>query len=370
MNRKTSSLAIEVIRRATREQPADAVLREVLKAEKSLPGKMAGEVVEAVYSFYRWRGWLNAGYPMSQQIVYASKLQADFSENPASIAERNIQNKAVPDWVGDELKVSINWLKALQQPARVWLRAKRGTRERVAANLEDCVPSETVADALEYTGAKDLFHTPGFKSGDFEVQDINSQRVGLVCAPQPGETWWDACAGEGGKTMHLSDLMQNKGMIWCSDRAEWRLKRLKKRAARGKAFNYRAVLWDGGPKPPTKTMFDGVLVDAPCSGLGTWQRNPHARWTTTPEDVKELAEIQTRLLTHVAPSVKPGGRLVYSVCTVTRRETAEIVKQFTKQFPDFQLERVPDTKQGFLWPENTGGNGMFITVWRRKPSAA
>src|SRR5690606_4715628 len=133
---------------------------------------------------------------------------------------------------------------------------------------------------------------------------------------------------EGGKTLHLSALMQNKGLIWASDRAEWRLRSLKRRTGRAQVFNYRAAAWDGGPKLPTKTKFDGVLVDAPCSGVGTWQRNPHARWTTTENDVRELAEIQKRLLTNVAPNVKPGGKLIFAVCTLTRAETTEVVEQF------------------------------------------
>ena len=112
--------------------------------------------------------------------------------------------------------------------------------------------------------------------------------------------------------------MANRGLIWASDRAEWRLQKLRRRAARAKVFNYRPARWDGGARLPTRTKFDGVLVDAPCSGLGTWQRNPHARWTTTVEDVRELAELQRRLLAHTAPSLKPGGRLIYAVCTLTR----------------------------------------------------
>src|SRR6185436_472482 len=95
-----------------------------------------------------------------------------------------------------------------------------------------------------------------------------------------------------------------------------------------KVFNYRAALWDGGERPPTKTKFDGVLVDAPCSGIGTWQRNPHARWTTSANDVRELAEIQCTLLMNVADSVKPGGKLIYSVCTMSRDETVRAAEFF------------------------------------------
>ncbi len=164
----------------------------------------------------------------------------------------------------------------------------------LAEELGDCrvFGEGRLADTLEYRGRSDLFRTRHFHAGEFEVQDLNSQAVGLICGPQPGETWWDACAGEGGKTLHLSDLMENRGLIWASDRAAWRLAKLKRRAARAGVFNYRAVTWDGGPRLPTKTKFDGVLVDAPCSGIGTWHRNPHARWTTTAEDVKELSEVQ------------------------------------------------------------------------------
>ena len=151
------------------------------------------------------------------------------------------------------------------------------------------------------------------------------------------------------------------------------MKRLKIRAGRSKAFNYRSVLWDGGAKPPTKTKFDGALVDAPCSGVGTWQRNPHARWTTTPEDVRELGELQIQLLAHAAGSVKPGGKLVYSVCTLTRAETVEVAEAFARQFPEFQPlplthpmnASVPASPHVWMWPQEDGGNGMFVAAWQR-----
>ncbi|HWI57480.1 MAG TPA: RsmB/NOP family class I SAM-dependent RNA methyltransferase, partial [Bacillota bacterium] len=233
-----------------------------------------------------------------------------------------------------------------------------------------------LADALHYRGTTDLFRTPEFHAGAFELQDITSQAVGLFCASQPGQTWWDACAGEGGKTLHLSDLMANKGLIWASDRAAWRLARLKRRAARAKVFNFRAALWEGGAKLPTKTKFDGVLVDAPCSGVGTWQRNPHARWTCTPQDVQELSQLQQQLLARAAAAVKPGGKLIYAVCTLTRRETLGVVEAFQQQLTGFEpLESLnpldpasPQSAQLFLWPQQHGGNGMFIAAWKRLAS--
>jgi len=119
-----------------------------------------------------------------------------------------------------------------------------------------------------------------------------------------------------------------------------------------------------------------VLLDAPCTGLGTWQRNPHARWTTTLEDVRELAAAQQRLLASVAPALKPGGRLLYAVCTLTQAETEGVAAEFERSLPDFEPFPVPNPHASgetgkarvWLWPEETDGSGMFIAAWRRKPA--
>jgi 16S rRNA (cytosine967-C5)-methyltransferase len=154
--------------------------------------------------------------------------------------------------------------------------------------------------------------------------------------------------------------MSNKGLIWASDRAAWRLEKLKRRTARARVFNYRAAPWDGSAKLPTRTKFDGILIDAPCSGVGTWGRNPHARWTTTPEDVRELSGVQRELLEHVLPALKPGGKLVYAVCTLTRPETVEIAEAFGVAHAE--LTPVSTT---WLRAEGIAGNGMFVAVWQR-----
>ncbi len=123
--------------------------------------------------------------------------------------------------------------------------------------------------------------------------------------------------------------MRNKGLIWATDRSVRRLSLLRRRAARAGMFNYRSAVWTGAASAPFKATCDGVLVDAPCSGVGTWQRNPHARWTTTLEDVAgSWRPSRPGLLGRAATSVKPGGRLLYSVCTLTRSETAEVADGF------------------------------------------
>jgi len=277
--------------------------------------------------------------------------------------------------VKDEVKVSPEWLCTLQLEPKTWLRAKLGKGKELAERLGECWVGEgALADVVRYDGAEDLFRTAEFHAGEFELQDLSSQVVGLVCNAQPGEIWWDACAGEGGKALHLCDLMRNRGLLWASDRAAWRLQKLKRRTARAKMFNYRATLWDGGAKLPTKTKFDGILVDAPCAGVGTWQRNPHARWTTTLADVRELGEIQKELLSHAAAALKPGGRLIYSVCTLTHAETSAVADAFEQRFPELQpLSLVnplrpeePAAPRLTLWPQTVDGNGMFICGWRKK----
>jgi len=369
-------IAAEVIRKTGRDKPADAALREVLKQHRELAPFDATEIAKTVFIYYRWHVWLREERGVESKMWLALRLDERFRANESNVLLAELRAKAVPAWTAGSMEVNDDWLRSLQRQPKLWLRAKRGQAEALAGKLFAADVSPLLPDALVFEGEADLFKSPEFHAGEFEIQDIASQMVGLLCDPQPGETWWDTCAGEGGKTLHLSDLMQNKGLLWASDRAEWRLQKLKRRTGRAKVFNYRSVFWDGGAKVPTKTKFDGVLVDAPCSGIGTWQRNPQARWTTTVDDVRELSEIQRKLLANVAPSVKPGGKLIFSVCTLTRAETTEVMEAFNASQPDFDPLIFPEIKLNdrtvagassvAIWPQDLGGNGMFIAGWRRK----
>jgi 16S rRNA (cytosine967-C5)-methyltransferase len=377
VNRRVLSFAERIIGQTDRVNPADAVLRDVLRTQKDLAQEELTSIAHAVFSYFRWYRWLDAKEVLTDRIRRAVELASVFTERPESFSDAELMKRILPDWVHSEFEVTPEFARALQSQPQVWLRARPGQGEALAKRLGDCrlLGVGQLADTLIYRGRVDLFHTPEFHSGAFELQDVSSQAVGWVCAPIPGQTWWDVCAGEGGKLLHLSDLMQNQGLIWASDRAEWRLRRLKRRAARAKVFNYRVALWQGGSKLPTKTRFDGVLVDAPCTGIGTWQRNPHARWTLAPEDLKELTHVQLVLLRNAAKAVKPAGKLVYSVCSVARAETTGVVEAFEKENTGFvslalpnPLDPVAPAKENlFLWPQQFGGNGMFIASWTRAP---
>jgi 16S rRNA (cytosine967-C5)-methyltransferase len=311
---------------------------------------------------------------LDEQVAQTLELQQRFEKEPQGFKDQELLQRTVPEWTAEQVDISPEWVRSLQREPAVWVRMRsmfQSERPPLPA-LQGLAAMREIPNAFRYEGSEDLFARPEFHRGEFEIQDLSSQIVGHLCAPNPGETWWDACAGEGGKTLHLSDLMQNKGLIWASDRAEWRLQKLKRRAARARMFNYRLAQWDGGRKLPTKTKFDGVLIDAPCSGVGTWQRNPHARWTTSLCDVLELQEVQQRLLVNASEAVKPGGKLIYAVCTLTRSETVEVARNFEKAVKGFErmllrnLLNGSETPEIWIWPQEFGSNGMFIAAWQRK----
>ena len=379
LEQATLNQAAQVLAGLRPGERADTALRTYFAARRYLRPGARRALSRAVFAYFRWLRWLDQRTPPQARIAEAVALQERFDANPAAIKPQALVARAVPDWVREEMEVSPEQARQLQREPALWLRARPGTGAQLASRLGDCVPSALAPDALRYTGQEDLFRTAAFHQGAFEIQDLASQLVGLACAPRSGETWWDACAGEGGKTLHLCDLMGNKGVVWATDRHDRRLAVLRRRAARAQLFNLRTALWDGSARPPTGTRFDGILVDAPCSGVGTWQRNPQARWTTSPEDVRELAATQLALLNHVAGSLRPGGRLVYAVCTLTRGETTGVAAAFSAAHPELHPEPVGTplvagsaptaaANSGLtVWPHELEANGMFIAAWKRVP---
>ena len=411
--------AASIIAKLAPGDRADTALRGYFEAHRYLQPSARRAVSHAIFVYYRWLSWLDDKASTQKRLEQAEDLQKRFNADPKSAKPEALAIRAVPAWVWNEVvlpdaEAKATYLRQLQRDPALWLRARPGQAKALAKSLAACelAPPFTVSssgfgvlgsetqnsepkaqnpittDAVRFTGVQDLFKTEPFKTGEFEIQDLASQLVGVACAPKPGETWWDTCAGEGGKTLHLCDLMQNKGVVWATDRHSGRLDTLKRRTSRAKLFNYRVALWDGSPRLPTKAKFDGILIDAPCSGVGTWQRNPQARWTSSLNDVTELAVTQLALLNQVAGSLKPGGRLVYSVCTLTRRETTGVVEAFSAAHPELEPDPVfaPSAVAGVadpgalvipgpgstspatvtLWPHELNANGMFLAAWRRK----
>jgi len=390
MNQRTISHAAQIVSNTTADVPADMALKRYFVEKHFLNATERRDISHAVFAYYRWFGWLDSKKSRPSQIEKAIELNTGYINDKKSVKEQAITALSVPAWLKDEMPVSPEFVRQLQAEPTLWLRARPNKALDLKSALGDCAQTPFSKDALQYLGTRDLFLSPSFKNGDFQIQDLSSQLVSVIASPKPGETWWDVCSGEGGKTLHLADLLQNKGVVWATDRSLRRLEVLKTRTKRAKIFNYRTKPWEGGvlikdPKNPEvshlgklpfKTLCDGILLDAPCSGVGTWRRNPHARWTLTQNDIKELSEIQKRLLKQVSSLVKPGGLLVYAVCTLTTKETTEVFEHFTAENPDFvpELKTVdslpsdPLSKPGslFLWPQTLNANGMYVATWRRQ----
>ncbi|MGF1988705.1 MAG: 16S rRNA (cytosine(967)-C(5))-methyltransferase [Nostoc sp. ZfuVER08] len=217
---------------------------------------------------------------------------------------------------------------------------------------------------------------PGFQQGWWTVQDSSAQLVSHLLDPQPGEVVIDACAAPGGKTTHIAELMQDRGKIWACDRTSSRLRKLQENSQRLNLKSIQICIGDSRDFTQFHNTADRVLLDAPCSGLGTMHRHADARWRQTPQSVQELGLLQRQLLSHTSTFVKPGGVLVYATCTLHPAENEEAVAAFLAESPDWQIEspnslelrNFPgNTPQGWLkvWPHREDMDGFFMVRLRK-----
>jgi 16S rRNA (cytosine967-C5)-methyltransferase len=226
------------------------------------------------------------------------------------------------------------------------------------------------AHGLRFPAGTPIEQWQAYQSGAIEVQDAGSQLVGQAVAARPGESIVDLCAGGGGKTLALAADMENRGEILASDSDRTRLSRLAPRAERAGAVIIETRLLNPDREAEAlndwRERADAVLVDAPCSGTGTWRRNPEARWRLTPKELARLTAIQSRLLDVAAGLVKPGGRLVHVVCSLLDAEGADQIAAFLQRHPDWRAEPVvlpagrPRGAGLRLTPKHDGTDGFFV----------
>jgi 16S rRNA (cytosine967-C5)-methyltransferase len=195
-----------------------------------------------------------------------------------------------------------------------------------------------------------------FNNGWFQVQDEAAQLVSLLLNPQPGESVLDACAGLGGKTAHLAQLLRNKGSIIAMDKDEKKLQQLDSEMQRLGVSIVRTTCYDLNLPLDLKLQgnFDRILLDAPCSGLGVLRRNPDIKWKSSETDLKRHAGVQKRFLENLAPLVKLNGILVYAVCSIEPEENEAVITPFLKKHPEFvidkNLEKLPETLHSMVEP--------------------
>ena len=231
-------------------------------------------------------------------------------------------------------------------PITIRTNTLKTSRQELIRFLEDDVehisPAPDAPDAITMNKLKcSIPDLPGFKNGWFQVQDEAAQLVSLLLNPQPEESVLDACAGLGGKTAHLAQLMRNKGSISAMDKDEKKLQQLDREMQR---LGITIVDTTGHdlnlPLDPTQQSdFDRILLDAPCSGLGVLRRNPDIKWKSNESDLTRQAGVQKRFLENLAPLVKPNGILVYAVCSIEPEENEAVIVAFLKKHPEFVIDK-------------------------------
>ena len=303
------------------------------------------------------------------------KKKGQLLPKPLNDSELLAQEESLPFWLAKEL-ISWRGKEGARKIARVFntsptldlrvnsllinkLKLKKifesvGIRTR---SIPNCPQGLEVID-----GEGDLKKWPGFSEGHWFVQDRSSQLIAKYLSPKSGEKILDACAAPGGKTTHIAELIRDNGEIWAIDRSSKRiekllinLERLSLASVKTKVANS-IKLQDLFPE--FKEYFDRILIDAPCSGLGTLSRHPDARWRMSPEKIMDLVFLQKELLNSLVPLLKKGGLLLYSTCTIHPDENSHQIKQFLIDNPNIQL-----THQHQIWPdEKNCGDGFYFAI--------
>jgi len=316
-----------------------------------------------------------------------------FSVDPLQLPEALVQRLGIlhsyPDWIVQiwleqfGLKETERLCQWMNQPPAIALRINplKVSREQVEAAMaaagvavKRMPPLPQALQLVEHKGA--IQNLPGFQEGWWMVQDGSAQLVSHFLKPQPGEIVIDACAAPGGKSVHIAELMQDQGKVWACDRTESRLEKLQQNCDRLGIHSIQIRLGDSRSIPEFENQGDRVLLDAPCSGLGTLHRHADARWRQTPASVQDLVQLQTELLKQAATWVKPGGTLVYATCTLNPAENEAQVQAFLNSHPNWSL--VPPaldspaspfaSSQGWLkvLPHHWGMDGFFMARFERK----
>ena len=299
---------------------------------------------------------------------------------PADPAASQALQHSLPDWLTALL---IQWrgqsgaatvASACNQVPALDLRVNRlkASPEQVAEALAAVdiatQPISGCPDGLEVLHHNgDLRRWPGYDEGHWSVQDRAAQRVAPLLLPAPGERILDACAAPGGKAMHLAELIGDQGELWAVDRSAGRLQRVAANAARLGISSVQALAADAvelaSTRPQWQGYFQAILIDAPCSGLGTLARHPDARWRITPEAIEALLPLQAQLLRSLLPLLAPGGRMVYATCTVHPAENAEQIAALLKTASELTLACEQQS-----WPGDPGGGDGFYSAVLQKVS--
>lgn len=349
--------------------PERAVLYEAVRIAKEKGHEGIGSLVNAVLRSYQ-----RAGYPeLPEHMDPLEKLSIEYShplwllkEWETAYGRENTEAIAAQNLVPPRTNIRINRMK--------------GSREDVIDKLEregcETEPGSLSEDALVVLSGNVLM-TKAYNDGFFTVQDESSMLVAKALDVSPDMTVLDACAAPGGKTTHIAEQMQNQGTVHAFDLHQKKLRHIDDQAERlglsiitTKKLDARNILNEA-----EEQQYDRILIDAPCSGMGVIRRKPELKWNKQPEDLVSLPSIQYDILTEAAKTLKIGGRIVYSTCTVRPEENEQVVKAFLDAHPSFvrddSMKRrlTQDTESGSEWtilPHDYETDGFYIAALERK----
>jgi 16S rRNA (cytosine967-C5)-methyltransferase len=397
--------------------PADAVVSAYFRQNRSLGPRERHTLAETTYAVLRrrllWQHFAQSGSGPLERRLVALAWQGDAAFLAAALAPAEQQwlqqvsaidraslapklRHNLPDWVsrplaerlGDDGLLAL--ADALNEPAPLDLRVnllRMGRDEAAAALAEAGIaarPTPWSPWGLRVEGKPAVQKLALFESGAIEVQDEGSQLLALLMEARRGEMVADFCAGAGGKTLALGAVMRSTGRLYAFDTSGHRLAALKPRVARSGLSNVHTVQIAHERDERIRRLggkLDRVLVDAPCSGLGTLRRNPDLKWRQSPASVAELAALQARILAAAAGLVKPGGRLVYATCSLLADENESVADAFAaahagwRPVPAAQILArqkvdlpglVPDAAAMRLWPHQHHTDGFYAMAWERE----
>ena len=374
---------------------ADKVLERLLKAHKKWGSADRQVVSEIFYDIVRWKKRLEyymgegtkpsniynliLAYLLWKKVKYKKFDEFDGIKTGGILSKldkKTFPTKAiehsVPDWLAGlfEKELGAKWEKemsALNEQAPVILRAN--SLKISAENLVEILKEEGVnsfvlrgyPDAVQLEEKKNVFLTSAFKEGFFEVQDASSQKIAELLDVKEGMRVVDACAGAGGKTLHIAALMKNKGQIIALDIYEWKLAELKRRAKRAGAFNIETrFIEDNKVIKRLHNTADRLLIDAPCSGLGVLKRNPDSKWKIDEDFINRIKTEQENILQNYSKILKKGGKMVYATCSILPSENGEQVRKFLAENTEFAL-----VEEENIMPSD-GYDGFYMALIERK----
>ena len=365
--------------------PADAIVQRYFKTRRYAGSKDRRAVRELVYRAIRRSGEVPASGRAAMLGVAdddPAGLAALFDGSPhgpdaRQDGESGALSSFLPRWIEAELSPLVapqEWPALLDRaPLDIRVNVARCARDAMLAEFEGARPTRLSPWGLRLPPDTKVDDHPAFAEGLVEVQDEGSQLIALSCDPAAGQRIVDLCAGAGGKSLALAAAAPASDIIAC-DTSRPRLAHLAPRAERaGASIAVRQL--DGGKETEQladlREACDLVLVDAPCSGSGTWRRNPEGRWRLTPQRLNRLAALQSRLLDLAVPLVKPGGALVYAVCSILSREGADQARNFLGRHSSWMEQGLPfeggraDGPGRLLTPAYDSTDGFFVARFAR-----